>query len=91
MFLHIYTAKGECFSSFDLNCFSILDSTTTKYQTNSKEDKYIDWEKPNLNKQKNPTCLLPYQSNQFYRFCFFVFISEFIKIILIAFIMVDFV
>ena len=45
--------KEECFSSFDLNCFSILDLATTKYQTKLKEDMYIDWEKPNLNKQKN--------------------------------------
>ena len=52
-------SKEECFSSFDFNCFSILDSTTTKYQTKLKESMYIDWEKPNLNKQKNhlPTTL----------------------------------
>ena len=29
--------KEECFSSFDLNCFSVLDSATTKYQTNLKK------------------------------------------------------
>ena len=45
--------KEESFSSFDLNCFSILDWATTKYQTKLKEGMYIDWEKPNLNKQKN--------------------------------------
>ena len=52
--------KEECFSSFeDLNCFSILDLTTTKYQTKLKEGMYIHWQKPNLNKQKNhlPTTL----------------------------------
>ena len=52
VFQHLRT-KEECFSSFDLNCFSILDLTTTKYQTKLKEGMYIDWEKPNLNKQKN--------------------------------------
>ena len=46
-------SKEECFSSFDLNYFYILDSKTTKYQTKLKEGMYIDWEKPNLNKQKN--------------------------------------
>ena len=51
-FQHLHN-KEECFSSFDLNCFSILDSATTKYQTKLKEGMYIDWEKPNLNKQKN--------------------------------------
>ena len=52
VFQHLQS-KEECFSSFDLNCFSILDSATTRYQTKLKEGMYIDWEKPNLNKQKN--------------------------------------
>ena len=52
VFQHL-NSKEECFSSFDLNCFSIVDSATTKYQTKLKEGMYIDWEKPNLNKQKN--------------------------------------
>ena len=52
VFQHLHN-KEECFSSFDLNCFSILDSATTKYQTKLKEGMYINWEKPNLNKQKN--------------------------------------
>ena len=52
VFQHLHT-KEKCFSSFDLKCFSILDSATTKYQTKLKEGMYIDWEKPNLNKQKN--------------------------------------
>ena len=51
--------KEESFSSFYLNCFSILDWATTKYQTKLKEGMYIDWEKPNLNKQKNhPSTIL---------------------------------
>ena len=52
VFQHL-RSKEECFSSFDLNCFSILDSATIKYQTKLKEGMCIDWEKSNLNKQKN--------------------------------------
>ena len=52
-FQHLHRKEEECFSSFDLDCFSILDSATTKYQTKLKECMYIDWEKSNLNKQKN--------------------------------------
>ena len=65
------------FTSFDLNCFFILDSATTKYQTKLKEGINIDWEKPNLNKQKT-ICLLLYQSNQF----LWVFLSFFPSLIL---------
>ena len=71
VFRHLHSKK-ECFSSFNLNCFSILDSATTKYQTKLKQGMYIDWEKTNLNKQK-PICLLHYQSNQF----LWVFLSFF--------------
>ena len=46
VFQHLYN-KEKCFPSFDLNCFSILDSATAKYQTKLKEGIYIDWEKPN--------------------------------------------
>ena len=35
IFQHLHN-KEECFSTFDLNCFSILDSATTKYQTKVK-------------------------------------------------------
>ena len=51
VFQHVHS-KEECFSSFDLSCFSILDSATTKYHMKLKEGMCIDWEKPNLNKQK---------------------------------------
>ena len=44
-----------------------------------KEGMYIDWEKPNLNKQKS-MCLLLYQPNQFFEFVF-LFIFEFITIV----------
>ena len=50
IFQHLHN-KEECFSSFDLNCFSILDSATTKYQIKLKEGMYIDWKQPNLNKK----------------------------------------
>ena len=33
--------------------FSILDYTQTQFQIKIKEGMYIDWEKPNLNKQLN--------------------------------------
>ena len=41
----------ECFSSFNSDCFFILDYTPTLFQVKIKECMYIDWEKPNLNKQ----------------------------------------
>ena len=43
----------ECFSSFNSDCFSILDYAPTQFQVKIKECMYIDWEKPNLNKQLN--------------------------------------
>ena len=64
--------KDECFSSFDWNCFSILDLAVSKYQTKLKEGVYIESEKPNWNK-KTPICLLHYQSNHF----LWVFLSFF--------------
>ena len=45
VFQHLHS-KEKSFSSFDLNCFFILDSATIKYQTKLKEAMYIDWEKP---------------------------------------------
>ena len=43
----------ECFSSFNSDCFSILDYAPTQFHLKIKEGMYIDWEKPNLNKQLN--------------------------------------
>ena len=43
----------ECFSSFNSDCFSILDYAPTQFQVKIKEGMYIAWEKPNLNKQLN--------------------------------------
>ena len=47
---------------------------------------YITWETKKQTKKN-----LPYQSNQFVWVLFFSFIFEFISIILVAFIIVDFI
>ena len=88
MLQHLHS-KDECYLSFDLNYFSILDLVTPKYQTKLKEGMYIDWEKRNL----DPPPSVHYLMNliNFYGFSFFLLIFEFITIILIAFIIVDFV
>ena len=52
IYKHLHNNK-EYFSSFNLDCFSILDYTPTQFQIEIKEVMYIDWEKPNLNKQLN--------------------------------------
>ena len=82
-----FTSKEECFSSFDLNCFFILDPATIKYQTKLN----IDWKKPNLNKQKKPSAYYFINLINFYGFPFFLFIFKLITITLIAFIIVYFV
>ena len=41
----------KCFSIFNSDCFSILDSTPTQFQIKIKEVVYNDLEKSNLNKQ----------------------------------------
>ena len=86
VFQHLHS-KEECFSSFDLNCFFILDPATIKYQTKLN----IDWEKPNLNKQKKPSVYYFINLINFYGFPFFLFIFKFLTITLIAFITVYFV
>ena len=43
----------ECFSSFNSDYFSVLDYAPTQFHIKIKEGMYIDWEKPNLNKQLN--------------------------------------
>ena len=47
IYKHLHNNE-ECFSSF-----SILDYAPTQFQIKIKEGMYIDWEKPNLNKQLN--------------------------------------
>lgn len=41
----------ECKKACDENCFSILDSASSKYGLRVKEALHIRWEKPVLNKQ----------------------------------------
>ena len=52
IYKHLHN-NPECFSSFNSDCFSILDYAPTQFQIKIKEGTYIDWEKPNLNKQLN--------------------------------------
>ena len=52
IYKHLHNNE-ECFSSFNTDCFSILDYAPTQFQIKIKEVMYIDWEKPNLNKQLN--------------------------------------
>ena len=46
-------SNAECFSSFNSDCLFILDYAPTHFQIKVKEGIYIDWEKPNLSKQRN--------------------------------------
>lgn len=51
---HIYkhlNASQACKDLCSNDCFSILDTATSKYQLKIKEGMYIDWLKPSLNKQ----------------------------------------
>ena len=41
LYKHLHNNK-ECFSSFNLDCFSILDNTLTQFQIKTKEGMYID-------------------------------------------------
>ena len=48
----VYKHKNEaCFTSYNDECFSILDSEKTKFQLSLKEGMYIGWENPELNSQ----------------------------------------
>ena len=42
----------QCKNACDENCFEILDTANSKYQLKIKEALYINWIKPDLNKQK---------------------------------------
>ena len=44
-------ANPACNNLCNAECFSILDGAQTQYPLNIKENMYISWEKPNLNKQ----------------------------------------
>ena len=52
IYKHLHNTE-ECFSSFNSDCFSILEYAPTQFQIKIKGGMYIDWEKPNLNKQLN--------------------------------------
>ena len=43
----------DCFPSFNSDCFATLGYTLMHFQIKIIEGMYIDWEKPNLNKQFN--------------------------------------
>ena len=43
----------DYFSSFNSDFFSVLDYAPTQFQIKIKKGMYINWEKPNLNKQLN--------------------------------------
>ena len=43
----------ECFNSFNFDSFSIIDKVQVEYKLKIKECMYINWEKPNLNKEFN--------------------------------------
>ena len=50
--IHKHLSKNvKCFDSSDENCFSILDKAPSKYKLKIKEGLYIEWLKPELNKQ----------------------------------------
>ena len=51
---HIYKhlrANEACKDNCSTNCFSIIDTASSKYQLRIKEGLHIDWLKPSLNKQ----------------------------------------
>jgi len=51
---HIYKhimIDEKCVDNSTENCFSILDTASTKYQLKIKEGLYIEWLKPELNRQ----------------------------------------
>ena len=52
IYKHLHNNE-EFFSSFNPDCFSILDYTPTQFQIKIKEGMYINSEKPNLNKSLN--------------------------------------
>ena len=50
VFKHLQSSES-CRISCSADCFTVLDSTTTKFQVKLKESMYIKWEKPDLNQQ----------------------------------------
>ena len=50
VFKHLHSSES-CRISCSVDCFTVLDSATTKFQVKLKESMYIKWEKPDLNQQ----------------------------------------
>ena len=50
VFKHLQSSES-CRISCSVDCFTVLDSATTKFQVKLKESMYIIWEKPDLNQQ----------------------------------------
>ena len=50
VFKHLQSSES-CRISCSADCFTVLDSATTKFQVKLKESMYIKWEKPDLNQQ----------------------------------------
>ena len=50
VFKHLHSSES-CRISCSADCFTVLDSATTKFQVKLKESMYIKWEKPDLNQQ----------------------------------------
>ena len=51
---HIYQhlhQEVDCFNKSNRDCFSVLDTASTKFQLKLKEGMYIGWENPDLNNQ----------------------------------------
>ena len=50
IYKHVHKSIN-CFDRCNKDCFSILDTASTKFQLKIKEGMYIGWEAPDLNKQ----------------------------------------
>ena len=50
VYKHLHENEA-CFTSYNDECFSILDSAKTKFQLCLKEGMYIGWQNPELNRQ----------------------------------------
>ena len=53
---HIYQhimSSADCLNAYSRQCFPILDTARTKHQLTIKENLFISWLKPTLNKQKS--------------------------------------
>ena len=52
VYKHLHSHSSiDCKSKCNSDCFTLLDSASTRYQLKIKESMHIEWEKPSLNKQ----------------------------------------